>query len=76
MTRIRQLRIGPAAIAALALAACGSSSAPGPSATPDPLSGSITVLAASSLTSAFNTAEKGLALDSPRSTRSPARKPW
>lgn len=50
------------------LAACGSSSTgtsptSGPStpaATPDPLSGSITVLAASSLTSAFNTAETGL----------------
>jgi molybdate transport system substrate-binding protein len=65
MTRIGQLTIGPAAIAALALAACGSSSAPGPSATADPLSGSITVLAASSLTSAFNNAEKGLELDHP-----------
>jgi molybdate transport system substrate-binding protein len=65
MTRIGQLTIGPAAIAALALAACGSSSAPGPSATADPLIGSLTVLAASSLTSAFNTAEKGLEVDHP-----------
>ena len=65
MTGIGQPAIGPAAIAALALAACGSSSAPGPSATADPLSGSITVLAASSLTSAFNNAEKGLEVDHP-----------
>jgi molybdate transport system substrate-binding protein len=54
-----------ASLAALALAACGSSSAPGPSATPDAFNGSITVLAASSLTSAFNTAEKGLEIDHP-----------
>ena len=51
--------------AAIALAACGSSSPSGPSATPDPLSGSITVFAASSLTSGFNTAEKGLEIDHP-----------
>jgi molybdate transport system substrate-binding protein len=54
-----------AGIAALALAACGSTSSPAASATPDPFSGSITVFAASSLTSAFNTAEKGLELDHP-----------
>jgi molybdate transport system substrate-binding protein len=55
------------ATAALAMAACGSSSSgsSGPSASPDPLSGSLTVLAASSLTSAFNTAEQGLELDHP-----------
>jgi molybdate transport system substrate-binding protein len=55
------------ATAAIVLAACGSSSSgsPAPSATPDPLSGSLTVLAASSLTSAFNTAETGLELDHP-----------
>lgn len=51
--------------AAIALAACGSSPSSGPSASPDPLSGSITVFAASSLTSTFNTAEKGLELDHP-----------
>ena len=66
------MRTGPrlmvvGATAALALAACGSegSGAAGPTATPDPLSGSITVLAASSMTSAFNTAEKGLEVDHP-----------
>ncbi len=56
------------ATATLVLAACGSSSsattptatASTPTATPDPLNGSITVFAASSLTSAFNTAETGL----------------
>ncbi|HEY6469364.1 MAG TPA: molybdate ABC transporter substrate-binding protein [Candidatus Dormibacteraeota bacterium] len=55
------------ATAALALAACGgaSSGSAGTSASPDPFSGSITVLAASSLTSAFNTAEQGLELDHP-----------
>jgi len=65
--------MGPCALvvgatAALVLAACGSSSpattptaaASTPTATPDPLNGSITVFAASSLTSAFNTAETGL----------------
>jgi molybdate transport system substrate-binding protein len=51
--------------AALVLAACGSSSTPAPNASPDPLSGSITVFAASSLTNAFNTAEKGLEVDHP-----------
>jgi molybdate transport system substrate-binding protein len=50
---------------ALAIAACGSTPTSGPSASPDPLSGSLTVFAASSLTSAFNTAEKGLELDHP-----------
>jgi molybdate transport system substrate-binding protein len=64
------MRMGPrtvtgAAIAALGLAACGSSATPGASATPDPFSGNITVFAASSLTTAFNTAEKGLELDHP-----------
>lgn len=64
------MRTGPRAMvvgatAALILAACGSSSAPVTNTTPDPLSGSITVLAASSLTSAFNTAEKGLEIDHP-----------
>ena len=54
-----------AGAAALALAACGSTSTPAPAASPDPLSGSITVFAASSLTSAFNTAEQGLELDNP-----------
>ncbi len=55
------------ATAALVLAACGSSTpgSSGPGATPDPFSGSITVFAASSLTSAFNTAEKGLEIDHP-----------
>jgi molybdate transport system substrate-binding protein len=53
------------ATAAIGLAACGSSPAPAGSASPDPLSGSITVFAASSLTSAFNTAEKGLEVDHP-----------
>jgi molybdate transport system substrate-binding protein len=58
------------ATAALALAACGSSStatsptptapAATPTPTPDPLSGSLTVFAASSLTNAFNTAETSL----------------
>src|SRR5450759_2911949 len=47
------------------IAACGSTSTSGPSASPDPLSGLLTVFAASSLTSAFNTAEKGLELDHP-----------
>jgi molybdate transport system substrate-binding protein len=54
-----------AGAATLAVAACGSTSSPGPAATPDPFSGSITVFAASSLTSAFNTAEMGLELDNP-----------
>jgi molybdate transport system substrate-binding protein len=64
------MRTGPrmmvvGATAALVLAACGSSSSPAPSATPDALSGSLTVFAASSLTNAFNTAEKGLEVDHP-----------
>ena len=62
-TRPRTMVVG--ATATLVLAACGSSSAPAEGASPDPLSGSITVFAASSLTSAFNTAEKGLELDHP-----------
>jgi len=49
----------------IALASCGSSPSGGPSGSPDPFNGSITVFAASSLTSAFNTAEKGLELDHP-----------
>ncbi|MFI5287434.1 MAG: molybdate ABC transporter substrate-binding protein [Candidatus Dormibacteria bacterium] len=53
------------ATGAMVLAACGSTSTSGPSASPDPFSGSITVFAASSLTSPFNTAEKGLELDHP-----------
>jgi molybdate transport system substrate-binding protein len=68
------MRRGPRMIvvgagAAVALAACGSSSpattptavASAPAPTPDPFSGSITVFAASSLKSAFDTAETGLA---------------
>ncbi len=51
--------------AALALAGCGSTSTAASSASPDPLTGTITVFAASSLTSALNTAEKGLELDHP-----------
>jgi len=52
--------------AALALAACGSTSTGGgPSASPDPLNGTITVFAASSLTSTFNDAEKALEVDHP-----------
>ena len=54
-----------AATAVLALAACGSTPATGTSASSDPLSGSIAVFAASSLTSAFNAAEKGLEVDHP-----------
>jgi molybdate transport system substrate-binding protein len=54
-----------AGAAGLALGACGSTSGPASSATPDAFSGSITVFAASSLTSAFNTAEAGLELDNP-----------
>ncbi len=65
MPRLGARTMVPAAAAACALAACGSSSTPGPSATPDAFSGSITVFAASSLTSAFNTAEQGLEVDHP-----------
>ncbi|MGA8416323.1 MAG: molybdate ABC transporter substrate-binding protein [Candidatus Dormiibacterota bacterium] len=50
---------------AMVLAACGSTSATGSSAPADPFSGAITVFAASSLTSPFNDAEKGLELDHP-----------
>jgi molybdate transport system substrate-binding protein len=53
------------AAAAIGLAACGSSSSTASSASPDPFSGSITVFAASSLTRAFNSAEKGLEVDHP-----------
>jgi molybdate transport system substrate-binding protein len=63
-----QLRFRPVMItatAALALAACGSSSTPAASSSPDPFSGNLTVFAASSLTNAFNTAEKGLEVDNP-----------
>ncbi len=62
-SRIRPLLLF--APGAIVLAACGSTSTSGPSASPDPFSGSITVFAASSLTSPFNTAEKGLELDHP-----------
>jgi molybdate transport system substrate-binding protein len=66
MTRTDPRFVVVGATAALVLAACGtSSSGSGPSASPDPLSGSITVFAASSMTSAFNTAEKGLEVDHP-----------
>lgn len=65
MTTLTARRPILSATGALALAACGSTTAPGPSASPDPLAGSLTVFAASSLTSAFNTAEKGLELDHP-----------
>jgi molybdate transport system substrate-binding protein len=61
--RIRTLLLS--GTAATALTACGSNPSTGPSASPDPLSGSITVFAASSLTSAFNTAEKALEVDHP-----------
>ncbi len=63
--KIDARRLVLSATAALSLAACGSSNTPAASATPDALSGSITVFAASSLTSAFNTAEKALELDRP-----------
>jgi molybdate transport system substrate-binding protein len=55
------------ASAALVLAACGQASVTvtNPPSTPNPLSGNLTVFAASSLTNAFNTAEKGLEVDSP-----------
>jgi molybdate transport system substrate-binding protein len=63
--KIRARTVLLAGIATTALAACGSSPSSGHSASPDPLSGSITVFAASSLTSTFNTAEKGLEVDHP-----------
>jgi molybdate transport system substrate-binding protein len=50
---------------ALVLAACGTASVSNPAPTPDALTGDLTVFAASSLTSAFNTAEKVLEIDSP-----------
>jgi molybdate transport system substrate-binding protein len=55
------------ATAALVLAACGSTSVAvtNPPSTPNPLSGNLTVFAASSLTKAFNTAEAALEIDSP-----------
>lgn len=59
------IRLQLSATAAVAVAACGSSPATSSSASPDPLSGSITVFAASSLTTAFNTAEKGLEVAHP-----------
>ncbi|MEA2638193.1 MAG: molybdate transport system substrate-binding protein, partial [Chloroflexota bacterium] len=65
ITGIGPRRLAPIAVAALALAACGVTTITGVSATPDSLSGSITVFAASSLTAAFNTAEKGLEVDHP-----------
>ena len=57
-----------AAVALLGLAACGSSTASGsdgPSPTADPLNGSITVFAASSLTTTFNGAEAALESHNP-----------
>lgn len=59
------IRLQLSATGAVAVAACGSSPATSSSASPDPLSGSITVFAASSLTTAFNTAEKGLEVAHP-----------
>jgi len=53
------------ATSALALAACGAASVSNPASTPDALTGNLTVFAASSLTNAFNTAEKALEIDSP-----------
>jgi molybdate transport system substrate-binding protein len=55
------------ATAALALAACGSTSVnvTNPPSTPNPLTGNLTVFAASSLTNAFNTVEKALEIESP-----------
>ena len=63
-----KIRFRPVVItstAALALAACGSASTQGSSAPPNPFSGNLTVFAASSLTAAFNNAEKGLDVDNP-----------
>jgi molybdate transport system substrate-binding protein len=51
--------------AMIGLAACGSSPSSAAAASSDPFSGSITVFAASSLTSAFSAAEKGLEVDHP-----------
>ncbi len=62
------MRVRPGVIAAttaLWLAACGAASVSNPASTPDAFSGNLTVFAASSLTNAFNTAEKGLEVDSP-----------
>jgi molybdate transport system substrate-binding protein len=53
------------ATSALALAGCGAASVSNPASTPDALKGSLTVFAASSLTNAFNTAEKALEIDNP-----------
>jgi molybdate transport system substrate-binding protein len=69
--RLRPLLITGSA--ALVLAACGSTSTPtsspaatpSPTATPDPLSGNLTVFAASSLTNAFNTVETTLESSNP-----------
>lgn len=63
--RIRTRTLLLSGTAATALAACGPNPSSGPSASPDPLDGSIIVFAASSMTSAFNTAEKGLEVDHP-----------
>jgi molybdate transport system substrate-binding protein len=63
--RISTRRILVSATAAIVLAACGSSSTNGPASSSDPLSGSITVFAASSLTNPFNNAEKALEVDHP-----------
>jgi molybdate transport system substrate-binding protein len=63
-----KMRIRPVLISvtsALALAACGTASVSNPGSTPDALTGNLTVFAASSLTTAFNTAEKALEIDSP-----------
>jgi molybdate transport system substrate-binding protein len=63
-----KIRMRPAVVAttsALALAACGAASVTNPASTPDAFTGNLTVFAASSLTNAFNTAEKGLEIDSP-----------
>jgi molybdate transport system substrate-binding protein len=53
--------------ASLVLAACGGTSVAvtNPPSTPDALTGNLTVFAASSLTNAFNSAEKTLEIDSP-----------
>jgi molybdate transport system substrate-binding protein len=53
------------AASALSLAACGAASVSNPASTPDAFTGNLTVFAASSLTNAFNSAEKGLEIDNP-----------
>ena len=77
--RSSTLPILVSATAALVLAACGSSSPNAPTSASDPLSGSITVFAASSLTNPFNNAEKALKVTiqaSRRSTPTAARRHW